>query len=75
MKRQPPTQIFVDDGYPEASDYDTNFIHYDPSIRGSCERALLEAQRRRKMQTTHYPKSPPLFFKTPPSLLWKNKSS
>jgi len=52
MKRQPPTQIFVDDGYPEASDYDTNFIPYDPSIRGSCEQALLEAQRRKKCKVT-----------------------
>ena len=56
MKRQPPTQIFVDDGYPEASDYDTNFIRYDPSIRGSCEQALLEAQRRKKMQSNRYSK-------------------
>jgi len=54
MKRKTPTQIFVDDGYPEASDYDTNFIGYDPSVRGSCERALLEAQNRAKMQRAGY---------------------
>ncbi len=41
-----PAYVFVDDGYPEASDYDNNFIGYDPAIRGSCERALLEADQR-----------------------------
>jgi len=41
-----PAYVFVDDGYPEASGYDNNFIGYDPAIRGSCERALLEADRR-----------------------------
>lgn len=32
--------VFVDDGYPEASDYDTNVAFYDPSVRGSYEQAL-----------------------------------
>jgi len=38
--------IFVDDGYPEASEYDNNFIAYDPAIRGSCKTALFEAETR-----------------------------
>ena len=36
--------VFVDDGYPEASDYDNNFVGYDPGIRGDCERALAEVR-------------------------------
>ena len=35
--------VFVDDGYPEASDYDNNFVGYDPGVRGDCERVLTEA--------------------------------
>jgi hypothetical protein len=38
--------IFVDDGYPEASDYDNNFVSYDPTVCGSCERALTEVKTR-----------------------------
>lgn len=40
------TYIFVDDGYPEASDYDNNFVSYDPTVRGSRERALTEVKTR-----------------------------
>ena len=29
MKEQ-RTYIFVDDGYPESADFDTNYIEYDP---------------------------------------------
>ena len=60
MKRKTLTQIFVDDGFPEASDYDTNFISYDPSIQGSCENALLEAKNR----STTLPKNPYRSFRT-----------
>jgi hypothetical protein len=51
MKTKTPVQIFVDDGYPEASDYDNNFVRYDPSVRGSCERALIEARLRSQSLT------------------------
>ncbi|NCC52157.1 MAG: hypothetical protein EOM20_13195 [Spartobacteria bacterium] len=36
--------IFVDDGYPEASDYDNNFVFYDSSKSGSYERAVKQAE-------------------------------
>lgn len=39
--------IFVDDGYPEAADYDNNYIGYDPQIPDSYKRAMDEARRRR----------------------------
>lgn len=35
--------IFVDDGYPEAFDYDNNFVCYDLAVPGSYERALAKA--------------------------------
>ena len=52
--------IFVDDGYPEASEYDNNFIAYDPAIQGSCKTALFEAETRvSKKGVSHA-----LFFKS-----------
>lgn len=39
------TQIFVSDGYPEAEDYDTNYVDYDPQDRASVEGAKAEARR------------------------------
>ena len=38
--------IFVDDGFPEASDYDNNYVDYDPETPGSCEAAIEEVKRR-----------------------------
>ena len=38
--------IFVDDGSPEASDYDNNYVGYDVEETGSYERAVEEAKRR-----------------------------
>ncbi len=38
--------IFVDDGSPEAVDYDTNFVGYDASSASSYEGAILEVNRR-----------------------------
>ena len=40
--------IFVDDGYPEAEDYDSNFLCYDPADSESVRTAL----RRAKEETT-----------------------
>jgi len=37
--------IFVDDGYPESDEYDTNYISWDEKIPGSYDRALAEAKR------------------------------
>lgn len=37
--------IFVDDGSPEASDYDSNYIGYDPAEPESYRRAVAEAGR------------------------------
>ena len=45
MKRQ-QAYIFVDDGYPEAADYDTNYVSYSPEVPGSYERAVEECRRR-----------------------------
>ena len=39
------TQIFVSDGYPEAEDYDTNYVDYDPQDQASVEGAKAEARR------------------------------
>jgi hypothetical protein len=36
--------IFVDDGYPEASEYANNYVWYDASDPTSLERALAEAE-------------------------------
>jgi hypothetical protein len=38
--------IFIDDGYPESADYDSNYICWDPETPGSFERALAEARAR-----------------------------
>ena len=35
--------IFVDDGYPEAEEYETNYVGYNLSIPGSYNRALKDA--------------------------------
>ena len=35
--------ILVDDGYPESSDYENNYIGFDPRKPGDYERALAEA--------------------------------
>ena len=35
--------IFIDDGYPEASEYDNNFVSYHPAISGSYEEAIADA--------------------------------
>lgn len=40
--------IFVDDGAPEAWEYDTNYIFFDENDPKDRERALLEAERRRR---------------------------
>lgn len=45
------TQIFVSDGYPEAGDYDTNYVDYDPQDPASVEGAKAEA--RRIIEVTH----------------------
>ncbi len=39
--------IFVDDGAPEAWEYDSNFIFFDENDPKERERAMLEAERRR----------------------------
>ena len=42
--------VFVDDGYPEACEYDSNYIAFDPANPADQRRALNEArawQRRR----------------------------
>jgi hypothetical protein len=39
-----PNYIFVDDGYPESCDYDTNYICWNPETPGSFESALAEAK-------------------------------
>lgn len=36
--------IFVDDGYPEAEEYDTNYISWDERTPGSYQKALAEAK-------------------------------
>ena len=38
-------QIFVSDGYPEAADYDSNFVDYDPQNEASAEVAKAQALR------------------------------
>jgi hypothetical protein len=40
-----PAYIFVDDGSPEASDYDSNYLGYDPATPGSYQQAAAEARR------------------------------
>ena len=37
--------MFVDDGSPEASDYDTNFVCCDAAGDGSCKKAVSEVNR------------------------------
>lgn len=32
--------VFVDDGFPEASEYDSNYVSYDAGDPGSLERAM-----------------------------------
>ncbi len=49
MKRQ--EYIFVDDGSPEASEDDTNYIGYDSEVPGSYEQALDEVNRRSSIPT------------------------
>lgn len=36
--------LFVTDGYPEAGDYDSNYIEYNPLDPASVERAKTEAR-------------------------------
>ena len=36
--------IFVDDGYPEAEEYETNYIRWDETVPGSYQQALVEAK-------------------------------
>lgn len=36
--------IFVDDGYPEADEYDSNYLAYDPADSESVRSALRKAQ-------------------------------
>jgi hypothetical protein len=45
MKRQ-TNSIFVDDGYPESMEYDTNYVEYDPADPVDCDAAMAEARRR-----------------------------
>jgi hypothetical protein len=40
--------LFADDGYPEAEEYETNYIPWDAHIPGSCEKAVAEAKERLK---------------------------
>ena len=35
--------VFVDDGYPEAREYDNNYIAFDPANSADHRRALVEA--------------------------------
>jgi hypothetical protein len=39
--------IFVDDGYPEAEEYETNYVSYDMKDPGSYHRAMETANRMR----------------------------
>ena len=41
-----PGYICIDDGYPESSDYDNNYVLYDPQNSASYEQALEEANSR-----------------------------
>jgi hypothetical protein len=38
--------IFVDDGYPESDDYESNYVTYDPRDPRDYARAVEEALRR-----------------------------
>lgn len=38
--------IFVDDGAPEAREYDSNYIFFDDRVPGERQRAMQEAQQR-----------------------------
>jgi hypothetical protein len=37
--------LFIDDGYPEALEYEDNYVSWDPQVPGSLESALVEAKR------------------------------
>lgn len=41
-----PGYIFVDDGFPEAADYDSNYVFYDPTSSESYALATEEAKKR-----------------------------
>jgi hypothetical protein len=53
--------IFVDDGSPEASDYDNNFVCYDGASTGSYELAMLEVNRRRGIRAVPAVRTESLF--------------
>ena len=44
MKKNNAGYIFVDDGYPEASDYDSNYIRYNTAVPGSYDQAVATAR-------------------------------
>ncbi|MEI6970554.1 MAG: hypothetical protein WCL44_03470 [bacterium] len=56
-----PRCIFVDDGSPEASDYDNNYVCYDATSSESCKQALLDVQRRRGTMSAAPSSSGPAF--------------
>ncbi|MEI6970562.1 MAG: hypothetical protein WCL44_03510 [bacterium] len=53
--------IFVEDGSPEASDYDNNFVCYDGATAGGYELAMLEVNRLRGTQVVPAVGIEPLF--------------
>ena len=36
--------IFVDDGFPEASDYENNYVSYEPPASSASERVMSDVQ-------------------------------
>jgi hypothetical protein len=40
--------IFIDDGYPDARDYDSNYLYYDPDDLEQMEQILQLLERRSK---------------------------
>ena len=49
--------IFIDDGYPEASDYDSNFITYDKNVPGAARAALKRAGLESQLPVINKPDS------------------
>ncbi|MBN2684819.1 MAG: hypothetical protein JXR40_06030 [Pontiellaceae bacterium] len=69
MKRNNIGYIFVDDGYPEAEDYETNYVGYDMQVPGSYNRAAHTASN--MLPTSRI--SDTIAFRTVPLKPYKNR--
>ncbi|MFT5241744.1 MAG: hypothetical protein ACI9OU_002667 [Candidatus Promineifilaceae bacterium] len=52
--KKPRRYIFLDDGYPESRDFDTNYIEYDPTDTGDVNAACKTRLKPRRPSEAHW---------------------